>query len=85
MHTGRPVGEHGLYEWNVYEPALDAIVTPLRFSFAGDGRPDTLARARLAATALLPGDTLYQRLAAAGMASTVAFDEVARRAQPHAC
>ena len=22
MHTGRPVGEHGLYEWNVYEPAL---------------------------------------------------------------
>jgi hypothetical protein len=71
MHTGRPVGEHGLYEWDVYEPALDAIVTPLRFSFAGDGEPDTLAKAGLAATALLHGDTLYQRLAAAGTASTV--------------
>jgi len=53
MHTGHPVGEHGLYEWNVYEPALDAIVIPLRFSFAGDGEPDTLAKAGLAATALL--------------------------------
>ena len=36
MHTGRPVGVHGLYEWHVYEPALDAIVTPLRFSYARD-------------------------------------------------
>jgi hypothetical protein len=71
MHTGRSVGEHGLYEWNVYEPALDAIVTPLPFSFAGDGEPDTLVKAGLAATALLRGNTLYQRLAAAGIASTV--------------
>jgi len=38
---------------------------------AGDGEPDTLTKAGLAATALLPGDTLYQRLAAAGIASTV--------------
>jgi hypothetical protein len=29
MHTGRPVGEHGLYEWNVYEPSVDTVVTPL--------------------------------------------------------
>src|SRR4029450_13795136 len=29
MHTGRPVGAHGLYEWNVYEPALDGVVTPI--------------------------------------------------------
>ena len=42
MHTGRPVGAHGLYEWNVYEPALDAIVTPLLFSYAGDEGRDTL-------------------------------------------
>src|ERR687891_552512 len=46
MHTGRPLGEHGLYEWNVYEPALDAIVTPLRFSFAGDDEPDTVRHAQ---------------------------------------
>ncbi len=47
MHTGRPVTEHGLYEWNLYEPALGAIVTPLR-----------LSDARM----LTPDQTLYQRL-----------------------
>lgn len=71
MHTGRPVGEHGLYEWNVYEPALDAIVTPLLFSFAGDAARDTLQETGLDPAALIAGDTLYQRLAAAGVPSTV--------------
>ncbi len=47
MHTGRPLTDHGLYEWNVYEPAVDAIVTPLRL---GD------------ASVLTPDETLYQRL-----------------------
>jgi predicted AlkP superfamily pyrophosphatase or phosphodiesterase len=70
MHTGRPVGEHGLYEWNVYEPALDAIVIPLLFSFAGDDGRDTLS-GRLDPADLIEGDTLYQRLALRGMRSTV--------------
>ena len=30
MNTGLPVEEHGLYEWNVYEPSAGAVVTPLR-------------------------------------------------------
>ena len=30
MNTGLPVEQHGLYEWNVYEPSLGAVVTPLR-------------------------------------------------------
>jgi Type I phosphodiesterase / nucleotide pyrophosphatase len=47
MHTGRTVGEHGLYEWNVYEPSLGEVVIPLR---SDDCRP------------FLDGDTLYQRL-----------------------
>jgi type I phosphodiesterase/nucleotide pyrophosphatase len=68
MHTGRPVGEHGLYEWHVYEPAVDAIITPLRFSHAGAHARDTLP---LAPSKLLAGDTLYQRLAGAGVRSTV--------------
>jgi hypothetical protein len=63
MHTGQPVGEHGLYEWNVYEPELDAIVTPLRASYAGDGE--------LPAGTLAVGETLYQRLAADGVRSLV--------------
>jgi Type I phosphodiesterase / nucleotide pyrophosphatase len=48
MHTGRPVGEHGLYEWNVYEPSLGEVVIPLRSDDPGR---------------FLDGDTLYQRLA----------------------
>jgi type I phosphodiesterase/nucleotide pyrophosphatase len=47
MHTGRPVGAHGLYEWNVYEPSLGEVVIPLR---SDDAR------------CFLDGDTLYQRL-----------------------
>ena len=35
LHTGRPVGEHGLYEWNVYEPRLDADVLVRRRRHAG--------------------------------------------------
>ena len=70
MHTGRPVGEHGLYEWDLLEPSLDAIVTPLIFSFAGDHERDTLVGA-LDPAVLIEGDTLYQRLAAAGVRSTV--------------
>ena len=71
MHTGRPVGAHGLYEWNVYEPALDAIVTPLLFSYARDDGRDTLRGSGLDPASFLDGDTLYQRLAAAGVPSTV--------------
>lgn len=70
MHTGRPVGEHGLYEWNVYEPAVDGVITPLLFSWSGSEGRDTL-RGALDPAALIAGPTLYQRLAAAGVPSTV--------------
>src|SRR5688500_15724720 len=42
MHTGTPVGTHGLYEWNVYEPALDAVITPILYARAGEWTPDGL-------------------------------------------
>jgi len=37
-HTGLPVGQSGVLEWNYYEPGLDEMITPLLFSFAGDPR-----------------------------------------------
>jgi hypothetical protein len=67
LHTGRPVAEHGLYEWNLYDPGLDALVTPLLFSFAGDGVRDTLLAAGADPRALFPGDPMYRRLAARGV------------------
>ena len=69
LHTGRPVAEHGLYEWNLYEPSLDALVTPLMFSFAGDPGRDTLRVFRPDLHALYPASTLYRRLAAEGVRS----------------
>jgi Type I phosphodiesterase / nucleotide pyrophosphatase len=72
LHTGVPVGEHGLYEWNVYEPSLDALVTPLLFCYAGDGTRDTLLRAGADPGSLLSaGPTLYERLGQAGVACHV--------------
>ena len=42
IHSGLPVGEHGLYEWFVLEPSLNRLVTPLLFCFAGDDELDGL-------------------------------------------
>lgn len=68
LHSGIAVGEHGLYEWNVYEPSLDALITPMLCCFAGDGARDTLLRAGADPAALLsPGATLYERLGQAGV------------------
>jgi type I phosphodiesterase/nucleotide pyrophosphatase len=63
LHTGVPSGQHGLYEWNLYEPSLDALITPLLFSFAGDGERDTLRAAGVAPERVLwAAETLYERL-----------------------
>jgi hypothetical protein len=76
LHTGRPVGEHGLYEWNMLEPALGALITPLLFSFAGDGERDTLRATGLAPRAVFPAGSVYRRLGARGVRS-VAFQPAA--------
>jgi predicted AlkP superfamily pyrophosphatase or phosphodiesterase len=69
LHTGMPVGESGIYEWFQYEPALDRLIAPLLFSYAGDDRRETLRGSGLDPAALYPRETIYERLAAAGVAS----------------
>jgi len=61
IHSGLPVGEHGLYEWNVLEPRLNRLVTPLWLCFAGDERPGTLLDVGLTAHDLFPEQTIYRR------------------------
>ncbi len=61
IHSGLPLGEHGLYEWNVYEPQLDRLVTPLWFAYAGD-EPGSLRGTGLTLHDLFPRETLYRRL-----------------------
>ena len=70
MHSGTPVGAHGLYEWNVYEPALDAVIIPILYARAG-GAPDGLRGCGVEIGDIVPPGTLYQRLAEAGVRSAV--------------
>jgi hypothetical protein len=63
IHSGLPVQDHGLYEWNVLEPELDRIICPLRFTLAESPISGEL-EGRLDPAALLPGPTLYQSLSA---------------------
>lgn len=71
IHTGMPVFESGVFEWYYYDPAADDVITPLLFSYAGDKQRDTLLPSGLTAADILPSPTLYQRLAGAGVRSTV--------------
>jgi hypothetical protein len=70
IHSGLPVAEHGIYESHVYEPSLDRLITPLLFSFAGDGMRGTLL-GRIDPDALFPTDSVYAHLEAAGLRSSV--------------
>ena len=71
LHSGMPVGEHGIFEWYYYEPTLDAIIAPLLFSFAGTGERDTLKAAGAKPRRLFPNTTLYQSLKKQGVTSTI--------------
>ncbi len=68
MHTGLPPGESGVFEWLMYEPTLQRAIAPLLFSFAGDKSRDTL-NGHMAPRDLFPTSTIYQTLAAHGVAS----------------
>jgi hypothetical protein len=71
MHTGTPVGTHGLYEWNVYEPALDAVITPILYTPAGSLEPDGLRGSGVGIADIVPAGTLYERLGDEGVRSIV--------------
>ena len=71
LHTNLEVGQSGVYEWQYYEPQLDAVITPLLFSFAGTKERDTLKATGIDPRRLYPTSTLYQKLAGRGVTSTV--------------
>ena len=70
LHTGLPVGETGIYEWFQLEPALDRVIAPLLFSYAGDDERETLRASDLDPATLYPATTVYERLATLGVASS---------------
>jgi hypothetical protein len=60
-----------VYEWNIYEPALDAIITPLLFSYAGTKTPDQLKSTGIDPARLYPMRTVYPALTEAGITARI--------------
>jgi len=73
IHTGLPVGVHGVYEWFTLLPAVNRIIAPLLFSFAGDMAPDTLLAAGVAGSDVYPESDFYMSLRDAGVSAHVAL------------
>jgi hypothetical protein len=73
LASGLTVGETGLYEWFQYEPALDAVIVPLQFAFAGYPA-GSLLFAGADGASLYPFSTLHRRLADAGLDSAMLLD-----------
>jgi hypothetical protein len=71
LHTGMPVGEHGIFEWIFYEPSLDAVIAPLLFSFGGTSQRDTLKSVGVKPRQLFPTTTIYHTLKKIGVTSTI--------------
>jgi predicted AlkP superfamily pyrophosphatase or phosphodiesterase len=70
IHTGLPVGEHGVFEWFYYEPLLDRMIAPLLFSPAGDLARDLL-KSQVDARRIYPTRTLYNSLRESGITSHI--------------
>jgi predicted AlkP superfamily pyrophosphatase or phosphodiesterase len=68
LHFGVPVTEHGLYEWNVYEPSLDDVIVPFLFARAGSPTGSLLSEG-FDVQLLSPGPSLYRRLEQHGIRS----------------
>lgn len=71
INTGLTPAQSGVYEWNYYEPLVDAIITPLRFSYAGDSKQDTLRTSGVPPEAFYPTRTIHQALHSLGVQSHV--------------
>lgn len=94
MHSGLPVGEHGLYEWRVFEPSAGRTIIPLTSSWADGGPPDALRSAGVPPERYVPRPSFYERLADRGIESVAikpaairgsAYSGVALRCAARAC
>jgi predicted AlkP superfamily pyrophosphatase or phosphodiesterase len=67
IHTGLPVGMSGVHEWYYYEPAVDRIISPLLFSFAGTKERDTLNVKNVKPASIYPDGLFYPELKKMGV------------------
>lgn len=71
MNSGLACGQSGVFEWQYYEPTLDAVIAPLLFSFAGGKARETLKPTGIQPEQLYPAKTFYQDLQQRGVTSSI--------------
>ena len=67
IHTGWNVGQSGVHEWIYYEPQVDAIITPLLFSYAGARQRNELTATGIHPPLLYPRGLFYPELKKSGV------------------
>jgi predicted AlkP superfamily pyrophosphatase or phosphodiesterase len=73
LNTGLPVGQSGLYEWYYYEPLINAILVPFRYTLAGEANSLSLQDRGVIPETLFPFSTFYQELKEEGIPSTLYY------------
>ena len=73
IHTGLPVGVHGVYEWFMFLPQADRIIAPLLFSYAGDALPNTLLAHDVSPGDVFPDGDFYPTLSHGGVVPHLAL------------
>ena len=73
IHSGLPVGSHGVYEWFMLLPKVNRIIAPLLFSFAGDAFPNTLLGHDVSPGDVFPEGDFYATLRQADVDPHVAL------------
>jgi len=59
--TDVPVSEHGMYEWRYFEPELDNIIIPLKFSWSTSKKANTLKGKVKNLETIYPSNNFYER------------------------
>lgn len=70
IHSGLSPVQSGIYEWNQYEPSLDAVICPLAYTLAGEKGRETL-KGRGDPAQIFPANKMYQDWHEAGVKTTL--------------
>ena len=71
MHSGLPPSQSGVFEWEYYDPSVDATVTPLLFSYGGTRPRDELHALGIQPAQFYPTSSLHQQLRTQGVQTYV--------------
>ncbi len=74
LFTNQVAGQHGVYEWQYYEPKLDKMIVPLLYSLSGEERPELLRALVDDPSMILPNNTFFEALQAQGVSPWIFQD-----------